>query len=395
MSLLAGGAVALALVLTTTLTRTAPTYDEPWYLATVELLRVHGLGVDFVRALPGPAGPLYTVVQAAFSPLTHLQVPGVRLVNCLLLGVVLVATTLSLRSLGSARPWTASTGLLGIPMLITTAGMALTEMPAVALAAVSVALLLASIDGSPQVKYAGAALAGLAMGLAALGRQPMVLVSACAPLLLIGRRERGGAVSVFILFAAGPPAWLFATWGGLVPNAVAFTNGFSVGHGLLSCSYGLAVLLLGSPRLVLIPWRWAVVAVGGGVVLNVVGAFYEFIPLRTVLVRVLGEEHLGFIGRLAGGVFLGAGCVFLLAMAHLVWRVRTDGRMVFLVASAAALVLANVKVAHIFSSRYVVPATPFLALLDPEQDEAGIGRPARLLVGAAIGFLSLHSYLSS
>ncbi len=61
-----------------------PLYDEPWYLSVVNLVHEKGFSSAFLRSLPGPPGPLHAWVHFCFEPITHLQVPGVRLVNVFL-----------------------------------------------------------------------------------------------------------------------------------------------------------------------------------------------------------------------------------------------------------------------------------------------------------------------
>src|SRR4051794_19074463 len=66
-------------------------HDEGWYLETAEALRAKGLTAEFLRGLPGPAGPLYSVVHALFAPLTGLQRPGIRFVNMSLFALTVLA----------------------------------------------------------------------------------------------------------------------------------------------------------------------------------------------------------------------------------------------------------------------------------------------------------------
>jgi 4-amino-4-deoxy-L-arabinose transferase-like glycosyltransferase len=390
------GSAALALLGFVLLTQRPPTYDEPWYLGTVELVHRHGLGLAFVRALPGPAGPLYPTIHWLLEPVTKLQVPAVRVVNCLLLAASVLGMARALRRLGAPSPGLSAMGLLGVPMIITTAGLALTEMPAVAFATWALALLFMGLDvpmGPKRFGLLGAA--GLALGMSALGRQPLVVVLLCAPLLVIGDKRRRPGVALFMLSGACLPLALFAVWGGLVPSSTAYASGFSAVNGLMSCCYGLVVLWLLAAPLVSMPRRWAVavaVAVAGA---NILVGFTEYLPLHTLVERTVPSFLITPLGRTLGGVFLAGGVLFLVAMGRRLWTMRHDGRQLFLAASALGLVLANAKVAHQFSSRYLAPAVPFLAMLDGGEEDPTLQRTVRLALGSGIGLLSLWSYLGA
>ena len=56
-------------------------YDEREYIHYPRLLMQHGFGSGYLRSLTGSAGPLYGVIHAIFSPLTHLQPPYIRLIS--------------------------------------------------------------------------------------------------------------------------------------------------------------------------------------------------------------------------------------------------------------------------------------------------------------------------
>src|ERR1041385_1784866 len=104
--------------------------DEPWHLASLALIPRFGLGVEFLRALPGTPGPLYAVVHYALAPLTHVAVPGVRVVNVVGFSIVLVLLWRLLRHEDSESPVSSAGTLLACPVIWILAGLAFTEMPA-------------------------------------------------------------------------------------------------------------------------------------------------------------------------------------------------------------------------------------------------------------------------
>ena len=90
--------------------------DEIPYLVNVDLLHKYGLGNEYLRQLQGSAGPLYSVVHYFFEPITHLQPPGIRLVNVSFLAGTIFFLMLILRHVGYSH-WTYSLFLLAIPKM--------------------------------------------------------------------------------------------------------------------------------------------------------------------------------------------------------------------------------------------------------------------------------------
>ena len=57
------------------------------------------------------------------------------------------------------------------------------------------------------------------------------------------------------------------------------------------------------------------------------------------------------------------------------------------------LLATSAKVTHLFSTRYVAQASPFLVFLLAGYDRSGWGRLLRFLIGMAIGYISLETYI--
>jgi 4-amino-4-deoxy-L-arabinose transferase-like glycosyltransferase len=124
----------------------------PYFANYVALLHEHGLSRAFLRSLSGTAGPLYAFVQAAFEPLTALSPPGMRLMNVGLLAIV-AALLVAMSRHDKPVDRLASASVLVVPMTWVLAGMALSEMPALVFATLSLSLLFKGLQR--HVRLAG------------------------------------------------------------------------------------------------------------------------------------------------------------------------------------------------------------------------------------------------
>lgn len=124
------------------LTKTSPTYDEPAHLKTVELLNHYGLSLQFLKGTDVSApGPLYAIVHYLLQGITHLQVPGIRLVNISFLFLIIVILVYTFREMKYKKLWFLSFGIMSVPIIWPISGMALTEIPAMLFACLSIALI--------------------------------------------------------------------------------------------------------------------------------------------------------------------------------------------------------------------------------------------------------------
>ena len=168
LALIAASYIALLAIIATSPHH--PVYDEGWYLGTIALLRQDGLSVDFLRHLPGPAGPTFTIVYAAAAKLLGPGLPWLRFVgfafllaSSALLAAILAALNLVIAGTNATTSRLLLAGMfLMLPTVAVSSGMTLTEIPAVSFALIAT-LALAVNDrrgGSPVACL----IAGLALG---------------------------------------------------------------------------------------------------------------------------------------------------------------------------------------------------------------------------------------
>jgi hypothetical protein len=385
-----------------------PVYDEDYYLATVDVLEHNGLSVAFLREFPGPAGPTFTVVFALVSSTFGLGLPWLRLVNVGLMAgsaVLLYGTfraKVERRSQFKTPPALVAGTLTVLPTIGVSAGMTLTEMPA--LFFVSAFLFAAArIDPDAEPHAAGimsAVASGFALGAAVLGRQNYLLILPCLALLTDwhnGAPRRGATLVLVLIFisAVVTVAPVFMLWGGLVPPAIARVGrGLSVWHGILGAGYaGIIVALIAPdvyrPLISRSSWPLAILFLAIGL------AFFVGAPTRPMssvvslfgpMISQTSETGFTFLICLSAVAFLAAMALHL--------RSRWDDRLVrFCGCVVLAELLSNMKITHQFSSRYVAVSLPFLIASFAGSIRMSWHFPIRLAICACVSLASLVSYL--
>jgi hypothetical protein len=388
-----------------------PVYDEGWYLETLVLLKQYGLSVSFLQQLPGPAGPTFTLVFAIAHDLFNLQFPSLRLVNYLLLlasSFLLWHTLVLETSRGIASAPTISPALLAatytiVPTVTVSAGLALTEMPAVffiSLFMLAFCWMMTNIKRSHISSFA-AILSGAGLGAAILGRQNYLIILPC---LLLGTPRSLGLPSrreIFLvaiimtvtLIICGP---VFVIWESLVPPQTArLEAGISVWNGVHSAGYAGIITGLLAPDIfrVLIDKK---IYLAGILALSVIisaASGTSTVPMTSVLLKIADQQTINIIGF--GFTFLVClvGLMFLACMVDYLWRERLDPLIRFSGCVTIVGILSNMKIAHLFSSRYVFIFIPFLILALSKKMLLTWVYPIRIAIAGCINLASLVSYL--
>jgi hypothetical protein len=373
-------------------------YDETFHQDLAERMQDVGL----IGALNSPdnqsaAGPLYPVVHLAFSPLTSLKAPWIRWVNvlCLLVTMGFVAASVPLATRQGAL--LVGLSLLAIPFLYPAAGMALTELPALAAFSIFVwAILVILRDDRPSANPKSlcmALVAGMALGIAILGRQTyLIVLPAFLPLYFLTPRK-ALLWSIALGLSAALTVWLFVTWKGLVPPSQQHVGGgIRWENGILSLGYVAVATLFLNPV-----WlkpenlkTWAVV-LGSGCVVAVLTRDYQHPPAHTLLVRLFGEAGGLAVGFGIGAVMTAAALGILWKLCVLLLDLRHNPEGLFLICLLLALILAPMKVSHLFSSRYVVGLVGVLVLVMPSAVNTR-WFPWQMILGCSVGLAVLQTY---
>lgn len=378
-----------------------PVYDEAWYLGTLDLLRREGLSITFFRDLPGPAGPTFTWVYGAVQRVLALQLPWVRLVSLALLGAsalvlerVLANLSVVIPGLSAPQSSRLIAGIFfALPTVAVSAGMTLTEMPALFFLVVALWSILRA-ENDRRYLAVWSAVAGIALGLAVLGRQNYLVVLPC--LLLLA--DWPVQISRFrVPLIVGSVAGLlivpvFFIWGGLTPVRAS-----GAGKDIIPYHFVLGAGYLGILTFLLAPAVFRRIAHGKDllIVLVLAGATVLLIGQPyTPMMSVLAAAGPG-IRWLVSWVFTIAVAIaayaFLAATFRHLWDHRNERWTRFFDTLVLLGAASNAKIFQ-FSSRYIFVFLPFLLLALARDIRLSWHLPARLAVGALVGAASLASY---
>lgn len=397
--LLAAGAVLAVLAFMIAASPPILIYDERYYMASSYYLVAYP---DLLGPLRTPlnlaAGPLYPWLHALVAPLTHLQLPAVRYVNWIALVVILGCSWRTLALVGYRDGAARASMLLSVPMIGPTAGMALTEIPALAMASLAVFAAVEAVGSkSPLRGWSWWALAGVAAGFAILGRQ--TYLPALIGFALVAWKlpaQRGGAMLATVLGVALVLP-MIVIWEGLSPPAqVPAMRSIVPEHGVLAFIYLACATLLIAPGFFAAALATRRRALMGGFLallagLGALAGAIRFEAASRVIAAVPPAFQVPADLALRAGM-TGAAALFLIAATVNVWERREDSRFVLF---AFLTVLANgtaAGIGHQFSSRYVLIAFPFALIMLQPWVRPGAWAAARLGLGAALGFASLSAY---
>lgn len=405
MSLLAGCVAFFVLIVISVMGSTHYVYDEIYYVEeTTTLLRNTGLNETFLNDYPYPAGLANCILLGQLDQSVGITPLIARLCNLVLLGIVIVACALLLKSIGQRDPCGGGMVALTNPVVWVMAGLALTEMLAVAATILAVVMLwgFSKQQGWPIWR---AVAGGLLFGVAVLSRPqllvivpPLVLLTALTP----GTRPKSTLVAFGISSVAvfGP---VFAFWHGIVPPAVARWN-FEYGtlsfkNMVLASGYAGLMMLLLAPNWYRIDGRRlkTLIAVTAAAlfVVNLATSTLEIETLQSAAKKVLPPAIHEYYPRLCGGVLLAMAGVFHLITIIRVIELRTSPLLFVSALAMIFIVFSTTKITHQFSSRYVAVAFPFMVLAaSPYRGPAG-WEVVRLLIGGLLGANSLLSYFGS
>ena len=374
-------------------------YDEVYYMQAVHILAASGsFDVLMHTRSDIAAGPLYPYLHVVASPLTGLAAPAIRYVNFACLLITLAALAWTLRLMGQSTPRLRAAMLMSVPMMWPTSGMALTELPALALVSLAVALVGHGIvTWSGPVRLGAFALSGLLAGIAITGRQTYLPALAGYALLAIGERRLTVPALAALALAGAALTPMLIAWHGLTPPwQTQLSQGLVPEYGVLAFVYLASATALIAPGFFRSVYakpnlRWVTLAaVMVAVVVCIVTGFRIAVASRVVdklphLLQVPAQ-----IGATVFTVSLAAAMV-IAGLVNLV-ELRRDRIFVLLVVLALTLDGTAIAVSHQFSSRYVLAAFPFALLALQRWWQCDGWAVFRLGLGATMGLASLMAY---
>jgi hypothetical protein len=334
-------------------------YDERYHLDRADqLARGRPMGQVFTEPTPSAVGPVFPIfmwgVQSLFGPDARLA----RAATLMAMLVCLALTAKALQLFGK-EPSECLLLFAVVPFVVSSL-MALTEIWALVPAFAAFVILWMQPPGRRHLFYLLAS--GACFALAVLTRQSTIIL---LPALIIAAvKKRGFSLSEVVVLgfpSAAAILLLLSLWGGLLPPGqehLSQSGSFSYDNFIKGAVYCALMGILMNPRLLLQRTMLLAMAVTLGA--NLVTNAVSYPILLTVF-----PEH-GSSTALFRKLFGGVGCGFTTGFfAIYAWQLRKDPRgpamdclfAVCLVAFSCGLITDS------FSSRYLVLAIPFLALL--------------------------------
>lgn len=372
-------------------------YDEVNTVPTISAFHRYGLTSQYLNSLGHASGPLYGAIYGILSPATLGRVYRIRFINYALLCSLggLLVWLLRRQNFCAATPLAWS--IIGIPTLWVCSGIALDEM--LGLVLLTCGLIFIDEDAfNPNVPTMKRAvrfcLAGVAIGLASLVRQPFILASfaiAIAPLLHHRVRFLAFMTPLLAVTILAPAV---LTWRGLTPPLVGKHAGLSIAHGMESLGYGALFMFLLAPAFFRFN-RWRIsVSVLLSFAINAGFGLLVLIPVATIASRVLAgnASAIRVYGLLCGDLVLAAGIFFLLSLSTRIVESRHDVQKTTNYVGSVALLVWPVIMSVQYSSRYSLMAIPFMILAARDYYSVNVSALLRTVVGGILGAAVLSTY---
>ncbi len=386
-----------------------PFFDERLYLMDVSSLQAYGFGHRYLLELTGSAGPLYSMVHFVFSPLTHLKVPAIRLVNIFFLTGIIYYTSAVLKALGFIRRDYALS-ILAIPMTYVLAGLALTEIPSMFFFSAGIYYIIAvtntkNYDFRSLLKLMAG---GFMLSVAILGRQPYLVTLMALPILFYEKNSKInvlGSLLLTLFFALAMPFYVFYTWKGLVPPIDAKVYEEIAQQGVtyrldffwLCLAYFAMVFWIICPGFFKFPSvKQCFFLLTGLAVLDVINLNYKlltFLPAKSLMTRLIKSPQLVSEAEIhVGSILCLLGMVFLITLTRRVIKFGYNKQLYFLSIALLALAFSCVKITWGFTSRYAAQAIPLIIPVAGYFFHRDRYFTVRIAAGILAGLLSLFFY---
>ncbi len=396
-------------------------YDEFNFVPNIFLLEKYGLSNQFLLNIKGSAGPAYGVYHHCFFYIQPFDIMTVRLANYSLLLVLLASIYFNARLLGYKDPLILTLNFIAIPFVWVFCGLGLTEVPTMACGSIGFFFFLKGIlsDIKFRNRPGWVAAAGIFFSFSVMGRS-FYLMAIIAMLCWFGinllQKSKTGlspnSISsfttkqllilffVFVMTALPLPLYVFNLWGTLTPplgTEAVGANKIAVNlwYGILACSYSGVIALILAPSWFLfkknVLTSFAAISVVL-VLINVYFGIFEFAPLHDTMAKLLPAGLFVHYGNIMPGLLASVALWFLVSTVYQLWLRKDDSVYVLIGMISLFIVFSTIKVTTQFSSRYVGQAIPFFILMFAPYEKTNLAKIIRILLGLAIGALSLYSY---
>jgi len=405
LSILIGG--LLFLIGSTIYNKSPIIFDELNFVPNVELMDQLGFTKEFLVQMKNQApGPLYQIIHVVLMPITHLKPPAIRIVNLIfLLLIILITSKVIKNTFGDLKyhHLFLALNIIAVPITWVISGLALTEIPAMFFVALSLLMLSYIFKNSytNQKILLFSAVAGIFLGLAALGRTPYLGLILPIVLVVLHRDYRSikKAASLILPYFLIPLLFMvpiFIIWGGLVsPNQPIVSGGIRIWHGVLSIGYGGIIFFLLAPAWFIFNRKILIALTVTFILAFVYSTWFStdsYHPLIVTIQKFAPAFIVNIYKLIITPILITFAIYFAIcALIHL-YEKRDNIIYVYSILSAILIMFSNITNSYQFSSRYVAQAIPFIIIAIVPFENVNWKKCILAIIAMIIGFFSLNTY---
>jgi len=244
-------------------------------------------------------------------------------------------------------------------------------------------------------------LAGVFLGLAAMGRTPYLGLILPMVLVVLHKdfRSLKKAASLIVPYFVIPLIFMvpiFIIWGGLVsPNQPIVSGGFKLWYGVLSFGYGSIIFFLIAPKWFIFN-RKIFLAIALTFILAIIYSTWiskdSYYPFIVTIEKFAPSFFVSMYKFTITPILICLAIYFVIcAIIHL-YTFRDNIIYVFSILSALLIMFSNIANSYQFSSRYVAQAIPFMIIAIVPFENVDRKKCMLAVIAMIIGFFSLNTY---
>jgi len=339
-------------------------------------------------------------------PITHLKPPAIRIINLVFLLLIILITSKVIKNTFSDLKYHhlfLALNIIAVPVTWVISGLALTEIPAMFFVALSLLMLSYIFKNtySNQKNLLYSAIAGIFLGLAAMGRTPYL--GLILPIVLIvfhqDYRSIKKAASLILPYFLIPLLFMvpiFIIWGGLVsPNQPIVSGGIRIWHGVLSIGYGGIIFFLLAPAWFIFNRKILIALIVAFILAFIYSTWFStdsYHPLIVTIEKFAPTFFVNIYKLIITPILITFAIYFAIcALVHL-YEKRDNIIYVYSILSAILIMFSNITNSYQFSSRYVAQAIPFIIIAIVPFENVNWKKCILAIIAMIIGFFSLNTY---
>jgi hypothetical protein len=320
--------------------------------------------------------------------------------------------TIAIIRLLNATHWTYALYTMAVPMVYLVGGLALTEMPAMFFFSMGLFFIVKSTQQKITSTYVNtlvyAIIGSFFVSISILGRQPYLVVALALPILYLSKKlsfkDCFNLLSA-ILFVVTIPFCLFYTWKGLMPPSDApfysditgLGPNYRIDYFILCVFYFAVSMFLIAPNFYSYPKKNKVLMFTGTclliIIINQICNFLSYIPFLSTTEKIIPSNlNKQLVANLSGSSIILFALHFLVNCFMHIAKQQLSKEFSFFIIALLLMAFSCSKITWGFSSRYAAQAIPLLIITGSYFYKPSKINVVRIIVGIAIGIISLISY---